>query len=332
MDVDGEGFEWALPHDDWAEPSEGTDRDVRVVVAGIPLEVRDGFLYDRVPFARFAHEPGLPGELERMRSADPAAAREAREAVGSAMFHQGCRFPAGALAVPFLLRIAADPSTHDRFSVLRLCALAARRDFWDDGSRPGLLRVAYADDDVRFASDGSVQNWSIRATRDAVAADADVVIGLLEDSDPPVREMAAYALAAASGRTREISAALHERLRIEDDARVRACLVLAIAQLAHEHDPDATVAWARALWSDPTGPAEVRVSAALGWLCLVDDPAPDALRAVIEESVTPELHRLLSPTLWMRQVEDTGVDGLSHTLWQMLDPDTWPGPAPEPVF
>ncbi|WP_161501091.1 hypothetical protein [Embleya scabrispora] len=53
---------------------------------------------------------------------------------------------------------------------------------------------------------------------------------------------------------------------------------------------------------------------------------------MIEESVTPELHRLLSPTPWLTQVDDLGVDGLSHTLWQMLDPDTWPGPAPEPCF
>ncbi|MYS87725.1 hypothetical protein [Embleya scabrispora] len=77
---------------------------------------------------------------------------------------------------------------------------------------------------------------------------------------------------------------------------MRAGLVLAIAQLAHEHDPGDTVAWVRALWPDPTGPAEVRVGAALGRLCLVDDPVPDALRAVIEESVTPELHRPLSPS------------------------------------
>jgi hypothetical protein len=95
--------------------------------------------------------------------------------------------------------------------------------------------------------------------------------------------MAGYVLVAASGRAlqgsvsgraREISTALHARLGVEEDARVRADLVLAIAQLAHEHDRGDTVAWARALWSDPTGPAEVRVSAALGWLSLVDDPVP----------------------------------------------------------
>lgn len=37
-------------------------------------------------------------------------------------------------------------------------------------------------------------------------------------------------------------------------------------------------AWARALWADHSQPADVRVPAALAWLCLVDDPVPDELR------------------------------------------------------
>ncbi|WP_331769410.1 hypothetical protein OG948_37185 (plasmid) [Embleya sp. NBC_00888] len=65
-------------------------------------------------------------------------------------------------------------------------------------------------------------------------------------------------------------------------------MVSAPAQLACEHagiHAD-TVAWARACRADATRPAEVRVSAALAWSCLVEDPVPDALRAVPEETVT----------------------------------------------
>ncbi|MYW06710.1 hypothetical protein [Streptomyces sp. SID3343] len=164
-----------------------------------------------------------------------------------------------------------------------------------------------------------------------IAADAHLPITLLDDPDPGIREVAAYALAAASSRAGEISAALHARFRVEDHARVRAGMLLAIAQLAREHRHEDATAFTRALWSDPARPAEVRVGAALGWLCQVDDPVPDTLRTTIEESVTPELCRLLSPSPWMRQVDDRGAEGLPHTLWQMLDPDTWPGP-PEPVF
>ncbi|MFE3205735.1 hypothetical protein [Embleya sp. NPDC059237] len=337
------GTSSASSRDVWsaAEPSgeeyrsqrwEGTDGDVWMVVAGMSFDVREGFRYERVPFARFADEPDVPRELERMRSADPVTAREARQALGCAMYCEGCRFPVGALAVPFLLRIAADASTHDRSSGLRMCALVARRNFWDDGSRAGLLRVAYADDDVRYGVDGSVQNWVIRAARDAIAADAHIPIALLDDPDPQVREMAAYVLAAASDRAREISTALHTRLDVEQHARVGAGLVLAIAQLAREHRHEDAAAFTRALWSDATRTPEVRVCAALGWLCLVDDPVPDTLRTMIEETVTPELHRLLSPTPWLTQVDYMGADGLSHTLWQMLDPDTWPDPPTEPCF
>ncbi|OPC76415.1 hypothetical protein B4N89_47280 [Embleya scabrispora] len=246
----GEGMDAEALHEAWSagEASgeeygsqgwEGTDGDVWMVVAGMSLDVREGFRYERVPFARFADEPDVPGELERMRSADPATAREARQALGYAMYCEGCRFPVGALAVPFLLRIAADPFTHDRSSGLEMCALVARRNFWDDGTRAGLLRVAYADDDVRYGVDGSVQNRVIRAARNAIAADAHIPIALLDDPDLRVREMAAYVLAAASDRAREIATALHTRLDVEQDARVRAGLVLAIAQLAREHPLEA---------------------------------------------------------------------------------------------
>ncbi|WP_331772985.1 hypothetical protein OG948_57115 (plasmid) [Embleya sp. NBC_00888] len=125
---------------------------------------------------------------------------------------------------------------------------------------------------------GYFQNWTVEAARDAIAADAHIPIALLDDPDPDVREASAYVPAASTGRAGEISAALHDRLRAEDDARVGASLVLAIAQLAREHRHEDAAAFTRALWSDPARPAEVRVSAALGWLCLVDDPAPDTLR------------------------------------------------------
>ncbi len=121
------------------------------------------------------------------------------------------------------------------------------------------MRVADPDDSRHFDVGGYLRNWTVEAARDAIAAYAHIPIALLYDPDPAIREAAAYALAAASGRAGEISAALHERLRIEDDARVRAGLALAIAQLAHEHDPGDTAAFARALWSDPTGPGSHRI-------------------------------------------------------------------------
>ncbi|WP_331769173.1 hypothetical protein OG948_35840 (plasmid) [Embleya sp. NBC_00888] len=186
--------------------------------------------------------------------------------------------------------------------------------------------------------------WAVvvRAARDAIAADAHVPIALLDDPDPAVREEAACVLAASSHRAWEISAALHERFRVEEIPRLRAGLVLAIAQLAREHRHEDATGFTRACWSDPARPPEVRVAAALGWLCLVDDPAPEDLRAVLDELVTDELGLLMAQVPWLQQVDPYFGAGLAHTLNQMFDPvqrpafpDSWGGPkgfADDPPF
>ncbi|WP_406277457.1 hypothetical protein [Embleya sp. NBC_00896] len=155
--------------------------------------------------------------------------------------------------------------------------------------------------------------------RDAIAADAHIPITLLDDPDPEAREAAAYVLAASSGRAWEISAALHERFRVEEVPRLRAGLVLAIAQLAREHRHEDAAGFTRTCWSDPARPPEVRVGAALGWLCLVEDPVPDDLRAVLDDTVTHELGLLMAEAPWIRQVDYDGA-GLTHTLNRMFDP------------
>ncbi|MFF7249796.1 hypothetical protein ACFZBU_38530 [Embleya sp. NPDC008237] len=319
----------ALP-EVWSEEWRGTERDVRVVVARMPVEVRDGFVYERVPWGRFSHAYGsgenVPEDLEEMRCADAVTAERGLRSLWNSISHQGSRCSVAPLAVPFLLRIAADCSTHHRADTLELVAVVARRNCWEDGSRTDLLQVADGDDAWHFDMSGYFRNWTVEAARDAIAADAHIPIALLDDPDPDVREAAAYVLAASTGRAGEISAALHDRFRAEDHARVGASLVLAIAQLAREHRHEDAAAFTRALWSDPTRTAEVRVSAALGWLCLVDDPAPDALRAVLDACVTDELGRSMASMPWMTQVDHDG-DGLTHTLHRMFDPDSRRRPA-----
>ncbi|GCD97803.1 HEAT repeat domain-containing protein [Embleya hyalina] len=328
------------------EVYEGTALDVRMVVAGLSRDVKDGFFFGEVPWGRFSHAYGsgenVPHHLERMRSADPTVARRAGASLGNSICHQGTTESVASLTVPFLLRIAADPAMHERVNALVLVAAVACRNHWGDGSRAALLRVADADDDLHLDGSGYAQNWSVRAARDAIAADAHIPLALLDDPDPRVREEAACVLAAASARAWEISAALHERLRIEEHPRLRAGLVLAIAQLAREHRHEDAAGFTRACWSDPERPAEVRVAAALGWLCLVDDPPPEDLRAVLDDTVTDELGRLMAEVPWLRQVDPYFGAGLAHTLNQMFDlvepptfPDLWGGPkgfADDPPF
>ncbi|AWT47220.1 collagen-like protein [Streptomyces actuosus] len=186
-------------------------------------------------------------------------------------------------------------------------------------TRADMLRFR-GDDEWFFEVSGYMQNWSVQAARNAIAADSDLLLPLLDDPDPEVRNAAAYALAAASAREENILRAFHAQLLAEHEPAVRAGLVLAMAQLALAHQDARTVAWMRSCWSDPARPPEVRVSAALGWMCLTDLPVSDELRALLDEFATDKMARLMAPLPWMRAAEDTDGDGLRRCLRIMLHP------------
>jgi len=298
----------------------GTGEDVRAVLARMPVEAKDRLDYAAVPWARFQHTHGpaddVPGQLERARTGDE---RESLIALGwlwSTLLHHGAGCAPGALAVPFLIRIAVTHPFH-RAGLLLLAANLARSQHYGGSTGTDLLHVARPDDPPVLEASGHPRNWSAQAARHALALDADLLLPLLADPDPKVRECAAHALAAVSGRSDSVVALLHARLRVEDDPAVRACLVLAIGQLAVEERPPATVELMRAWWQDPARPVEVRFCAALSWLCLTDGPAPDDLRAFLDASASADLAALLNPTPWMRHVDHEG-DGLRSCLRQVL--------------
>jgi hypothetical protein len=309
----------------------GTGLDVRAVVARTPREVKEHFHLDRVPWHRFPHAYGtddlVPRGLAALRSCDAAEADRVLGSLWNSVCHQGWTSASGALAVPFLLRVAADPSAHGRPGVLRLVAELARPEHFGDGTREGLLWSGASG--WLWDNNGYPGNWSVEAARDAVAADADILLALLDDPAPDIRGLAGYALATASGGADRISAALHDRFRAEQDPPVRASLVLAIGQLARERPDEHAAAWARGLWSDPERPAEVRASAGLVWLCLVEGPAPERLRTVLDDIVTDDLVRLMAEVPWMRAVDDAGA-GLDRCLEQMLGPGARPAVAADP--
>ncbi|WP_249125998.1 hypothetical protein [Streptomyces sp. A2-16] len=307
------------------EPYEGTALDVRAVIARMPQEVKDGFRLDEVPWGRFRHAYSSGGDvpelLARLRATNAEVARNAMRRLWSSIVHQGTVGSVTPLTVPFLLRIVADPSAHHRADTLDLATAAARQQHWGQGTRDTFLKVATQD--WLYDCGGYAMNWSIEASRIAITADADLLLPLLHDPDPEMRTSACYALATASSETGRIADALRTRLAVEQSTRVRASLVLAVAELAREHaDPRAAV-WARALWPDPAQPADVRVSAALAWLCLVDDPVPDELRTTLDTLVTDDLARMLDNVPWLAHVDDE--QGLARTLDQMLN-------KPEPAL
>jgi hypothetical protein len=299
---------------------EGGPFDVRAVMACLPQATKDAFEYDGVPWDRFSRGHETQAKLEQLRAGDPEFARHALRCLQGELANSARS--ACALAVPFLLRIGADPRTHFRADILVLAAEIGRQTTGPGlCTREELLRVAYDDDEWVIEPSGYPGHWSIQAAREAVTADADLVIELLADSDPQVRSAAAYTAVVALGRTADIKDALSVRMNVEKDPAVRAGLVFASAQLAREHgDADGEV-WTQLMWSDLDASPEMRVSAALGWMCLTDAPIPDTLRIVLDQCATDATGKLMGSLPWMRAVDYRGDPGLQICVRMMLSPE-----------
>ncbi|WP_327111023.1 hypothetical protein OG206_00585 [Streptomyces sp. NBC_01341] len=90
-------------------------------------------------------------------------------------------------------------------------------------------------------------------------------------------------------------------------------LATAESPRAHSHRPDS--AWTRALWQDRAQAPEVRLAAAIGWLCLTNEPVPDALHATVDALAAQERARAMDP--WMTAV-GCGESGLLRCVRRML--------------
>ncbi|MEW2403116.1 hypothetical protein [Streptomyces sp. NPDC046862] len=152
------------------------------------------------PWTMHFYGPGeeIPGLLATLASGDAEAADRALWQLWTSLHHQGGTIAVGALAVPFLLRIAATARPELRARTLRLVAEIGRCQHMGDGSREGLLQVA----EEPLMIEGSTMcpvDWTIQAARQAVTDDLHLLLPLLSDLDPGVRSVTAYVLAAATG-------------------------------------------------------------------------------------------------------------------------------------
>ncbi|MFD8597529.1 hypothetical protein ACFV1L_21255 [Kitasatospora sp. NPDC059646] len=301
----------------------GTPEDVRVVVAAMTAGARDGLYLDAAPWEKFHHAfgPGsdVPERLQRIRHGDAERADRELDILSDTLCHQGTPNAVGALALPFLVRIATS-RPHPR--LVGLVGALARRPHLGDGTRGGLLRTSPLADGLLFEPSGYVANWSVQAARQALTTDTDLLLPLLDHPDPAVRTGTAYAVSAAAAPARDrAAAALHARLDAEADPVTRASLVLGIGELAWEERDTATIARTLTWWRDPARPAEVRMSAALAWLCLVDDPLPAELDTLLDTEATDRLVAVLDPVPWL--FDAARGDGLRTVLTQMRNPDDY---------
>ncbi|GAA0291137.1 hypothetical protein GCM10010302_32120 [Streptomyces polychromogenes] len=309
--------------------------DVRAVVASVRPEVKDGFLLDEVPWEHFPEGDRVREAVHRLYTGDSPDLIEP----GVVTWHCADDMRAAAvLAVPFLIRIAADAGHPRRAITLAEVSAPARARYFGVASREGLLlhrdtRSAGYDpyDDYGIEVSGYPAGWSVAPARAAITADATLLRSLLDDPDPDpaIRIRAAYALATAADPDRTVRAALGARLTAEQDPIVRAALVLATAEVTRAHPHPPTTAWMRERWRDGAQAPEVRLAAAIGWLCLTAEAAPDDLRATVDDLATDELSHTMEALPWMTAAGGSGETGLRSCIREMLHPEQ-AGPTDDP--
>ncbi|NUT20439.1 MAG: hypothetical protein HOV77_14735 [Hamadaea sp.] len=189
--------------------------------------VIDSLALASVQWPRLLHAYGsaadTPEHLRALRSSDGQERREARSELISSIVHQGSRYEASAIAVPFLVDLAADPEVADRHRIVELLLnLAVGAPYrclpggWPIAANRAALAVSPPDLSLleavraylltprherqgRFPLDRD-QNRRFEAhfaiqTYDAVRAALPTVRGLLYDTDTQVATAAAVTLA-----------------------------------------------------------------------------------------------------------------------------------------
>ncbi|MET9609841.1 hypothetical protein ABZZ17_33050 [Streptomyces sp. NPDC006512] len=308
--------------------------DVRAVVATIRPETEHGPALDDVPWGNFPHGDTVR-EAVRQLYTDGGSVREAM-GVLCGMCADDSR-AAAAVAVPFLIPVATDIHHPHRAEALGVLAGPARARHTGVASRgefllhrAGTQHEGHDDyDDYGVEVTGYPAGWSVAAARAALTTETPALLPLLHDSDPATRIDAAYALATTADLDHTVRTALATRLITERDPMVRAALVLATAETTRAHPHPPTTTWIREQWQDRTQPPEVRLAAAIGWLCLTDEPAPDALHATVDALATGERAHAMGALPWMTAAAGAGEPGLLRCVRRMLHPEE-PEPNDDP--
>ncbi|WP_043224906.1 HEAT repeat domain-containing protein [Streptomyces sp. NRRL F-5193] len=188
---------------------------------------------EEVDWASLGHAYGpaddVPALLRGLASADPAERETALDGMYGAVHHQGDVYDSTLACIPFLLELVADPAVQDRGGIVELLTsiggieLDDEDDDLDGPDGPG------TDYDCLVPA----ANFAMAAA--AVAAGADVFLGLVDGADPEARLAAPVALASLHPDPARVLTLLRERLTVEPDTEVRLALVAAVGRIALRH-------------------------------------------------------------------------------------------------
>jgi hypothetical protein len=199
---------------------------------------------DAVDWAALEHAYGKAHRVPEWLAGllEPETCVEALGDLDMAIYHQGgAVYSAGAAAVPFLIRLAVDPSVPDRFEILGLLARFAR--LVNEMHEPWRSRPA------------AVQ------CRDAVYGATDVFRALLDEVSPAMRTGAVDVLAELLDHADLVAGDLMSRFPVEIDPQVREHYVLSLSRKGFRDTLSAS-----------------RRQAVVGWLIDRTPEPPDPLR------------------------------------------------------
>ncbi|MET7753703.1 PBS lyase [Streptomyces sp. NPDC005389] len=184
---------------------------------------------EEVDWASLGHAYGpaddVPELLRGLASADPAERETALDGMYGAVHHQGDVYDSTLACIPFLLELVADPAVQDRGCIVELLTSIGGIELDDDEELDEL-----DPEDGEFIP---AANYAMAAA--AIAAGADVFLGLVTDPDPEVRLAAPCALASLHPEPARVLTLLRERLTVERDTEVRLALVAAVGRIALRH-------------------------------------------------------------------------------------------------
>jgi hypothetical protein len=165
---------------------------------------------DSVPWGDLRHAYGsaadVPGQLRALTSPNDSTREEALSELFGNIWHQGTVYEATAVAVPFLVELATEPSVSGRADLLGLI-----------GS------IAESEDGPRTAHEEVLQRRSVLAE-------------LLADRQPLVRAAAAYVLGTLKEEATTIASRIRGRVDVELDGDARAGMFLGLAALGDATD------------------------------------------------------------------------------------------------
>ncbi|MFB7514022.1 PBS lyase [Streptomyces sp. NPDC056144] len=197
---------------------------------------------EEVDWASLGHAYGpaddVPALLRGLASADPAERESALDGMYGAVHHQGDVYDSTLACIPFLLELVADPAVQDRGGIVELLTSIGGIELDDDDELDELDGLDPDDEDFIPAA-----NYAMASA--AIAAGADVFLGLVGDADTEVRLAAPCALASLHPEPARVLTLLRERLTVERDTEVRLTLVSSVGRIALRHASlrAETVAW-----------------------------------------------------------------------------------------